>query len=357
MVTIFASPDLKMKKKPQKIAVFCPNWVGDVVMATPVFQCLRNNFPDAIIIGVFRKYVHGVVEDAPWFDRVLACQDKTLNGFLQLVVSLRRLRPDMAVVLPNSIRSALAARLGGINKVYGFKRSGRSILLSGGPEPVRNGKGFLPVPMADYYMEICRWLGLKLPGDIKPSLYISDFLHKKADRLLDRYGINPDDDVIGINPGAKFGSSKCWPPEYFAKLADLISECCDCRILLLAGPGEEKIAESIIEKSRADIINTAPDNVDLAVLKCLVKRCRLLITNDTGPRHYAVAFGIPVVVIMGPTDYRYTDSNLEKTLVLREELDCSPCHKSICPRDHRCMLMISPESVLNGSKILLEKFK
>jgi heptosyltransferase-2 len=79
------------------------------------------------------------------------------------------------------------------------------------------------------------------------------------------------------------------------------------------------------------------------------------VTNDTGPRHYAVAFDIPAVVIMGPTDPRYTAANLEKTLVLRQELDCSPCHKKTCPRDHECMFMINPEALFMGSEKLLEK--
>jgi heptosyltransferase-2 len=157
-----------------------------------------------------------------------------------------------------------------------------------------------------------------------------------------------------MNSGAKFGSSKCWPPDYFAKLAELFENRWHCKILLFVGPGEEDIAQSIVEISRATIVNTGPDNIDLALLKHMIRSCRLLVTNDTGPRHYAVAFDIPVVVIMGPTDPRYTAANLEKTIVLRQELDCSPCHKKTCPRDHECMFMITPEAVFRGSEKLLE---
>jgi len=204
-------------------------------------------------------------------------------------------------------------------------------------------------------MEICRWLNLEIPDVIKPSLFLSESLEKKGKQLLDKYGIGSDKMVIGLNPGAKFGSSKCWPPEYFAKLAELFIKRWDCKVLLFVGPGEDNIAQSIIETSKARIVNTGPDRVDLALLKYLIKRCQLLITNDTGPRHYAVAFNVPVVVIMGPTDPRYTAANLEKTLVLRQELDCSPCHKKECPRDHECMSMIKPETVFKGSENLLQK--
>lgn len=333
--------------------VWCPNWVGDVVMATPVLHCLRQNYPEARIIGVIRNYVKGVVEDGPWFDQIIGCDDKTAGGFAALLRAIRSFNPDSAVLLPNSLRSALTAWLGGAKKIYGYRRDGRSFLLSGGPKPIRAKNGIVPIPMVEYYLELCRWLGLKIPEEKKPRLFVSDSLQEKGDQLLDGYGIKPDDMVIGINPGAKFGSSKCWPPEYFAGLAELFAERWDCKILLFVGPGEEAIAQSIIETSTAPIINTGPDRVDLALLKPLIKRCRLLVTNDTGPRHYAVAFDIPVVVIMGPTDPRYTAAHLEKTLVVRHELDCSPCHKNQCPLDHKCMFMIKPEDVFQESEKLL----
>jgi len=124
-------------------------------------------------------------------------------------------------------------------------------------------------------------------------------------------------------------------------------------LLLFTGPGEETIAHKIVQLTRAAIINTGPDNVDLALLKPLIQRCRLLVTNDTGRRHYAVAFDIPVVVVMGPTDPRYTNANLDQTIVLRRELDCSPCHLKECPLDHRCMREISPQAVLQAAEQLL----
>jgi heptosyltransferase-2 len=160
--------------------------------------------------------------------------------------------------------------------------------------------------------------------------------------------------VVGLNPGARFGSSKCWPPEYFGRLAEQLQTAMPCRVLLLVGPNEGEIARRVRAASRADLIDTASDPVDLALLKPLVRRCRVLVTNDTGPRHYAVAFGVPVVVIMGPTDLRYTGANLENTAILRRELDCSPCHLKVCPRDHRCMTEITPEAVLAEALRLLD---
>lgn len=343
-----------MKAK-RTVVVFCPNWVGDVVMATPVFDCLRRGYPRARLIAVVRGYVQGVIEDGPWFDEVIGCADKSAAGFLELVKKLRRIGPDISVVMPNSFRAALLARLGGSREIYGYRRNCRTLILTAGPKPCRGKSGFIPVPMVDYYMRICRWLGLDSPESRRPALFTCDRLDWEAERLLARHGVKPEDLVIGLNPGAKFGSSKCWPPEYFAALADHLDKEWDCRILLFVGPGEQEIARKITEASRAPIINTAPHNVDLALLKPLVKRCRLLVTNDTGPRHYAVAFGIPVVVVMGPTDPRYTASNLEKTIVLQRKLACIPCHEKVCRYNHECMTRISPQAVFAACERLLKE--
>ncbi len=325
-------------------------------MATPVFDCFRNNFPDSRIVAGIRPYAKGIIEDGPWFDHMMECKDKGFSGLRRTAEAVRAVRPDAAILLPNSVRSFLSVRLGGVKQIYGFKRNLRGIFLTDGPRPLPMGRGFRPIPMIDYYLEICRHLGLKIGEDPKPRLFISSGLQQRGDRLLRDYGIQPQDRVIGLNPGASFGSSKCWPPEYFARLAELIEQRLPCKMMLFGGPGEEPIAEAIVAKSRAKIINTAPDRIDLSHLKPLIRRCDLLVTNDTGPRHYAVAFGVPVVVLMGPTNPLYTASNLDYTRVVRKDLDCAPCHKKTCPTDHRCMKDILPEDVLEECVNLLEEF-
>jgi heptosyltransferase-2 len=322
-------------------------------MATPALDCFRQNFPQARIIGVLGPNAQGIVRDGPWFDDFLDCEDKTIAGLYSMAAKIRAIKPDMAILMPNSIRSALPFWLARTKYIYGYRRNLRSPLLSGGPKPLRKSARIIPLPMQDYYLEICRWLGLASPAVKKPSLFIGLQLQKRADTLLLKYGVRPGDKVIGINPGASFGSSKCWPAKNFAKTAELLQQYFKAAILLLAAPAEEEIARDILNKTSVKIINTAPDRIDLEMLKPLIKRCDLLVTNDTGPRHYAVAFDVPAVVIMGPTDPRYTASNLDKTIVLRMDLDCSPCHKKTCPSDHRCMTQITPEMVFEAGRELL----
>jgi heptosyltransferase-2 len=334
------------------IIVRCPNWVGDIVMATPVLDCLSANFPNASMTVAVRRYARGILQDGPWFDQIIDADDKTFGGLYQVVRNIRQTKPDLAFLLPNSFRSAMTLWLGGAKSIYGYRRDGRALFLDGGPRAKRKHKQILPIPMTDYYLEICRSLNLSMPDSTKPSLFIGDELYDKGQGLLKKYGIENDDKVIGLNPGASFGSSKCWSPENFARLAELLESTFKAKILLFVGPGEDEIAQIITNETQADIIDTTPDRVDLALLKPLIKRCDILITNDTGPRHYAVAFDVPVVAIMGPTDPRYTADNLEKTVVIRQELECSPCHKKVCPVDHRCMTTITPERVMTATRKL-----
>lgn len=337
------------------LVIYCPSWVGDIVMATPLLDCFRENFPNTKIVGLLKKSAQGIVRDGPWFDEFIDGQNKSWGGFTDTVRQVRRHKPDVAVLLPNSLRSALTMRLGGAKKVYGYRHNLRGAFLSGGPEPVRSDFQIVPVPMTQYYLEICRWLGMDLPCSAKPRLFINENLLERGQTLIRKYGIEAQDLVIGLNPGASFGASKCWPAERFAELAELCQRRLNAKLLLFSGPGEEAIAEALMSRSQATIIDTRRDKVDLELLKPLVRRCNLLITNDTGPRHYAVAFDVPVVVIMGSTDPRYTASNLDKTIVIRKELDCSPCHKKVCPSDHECMTRITPEEVFAAAVKLLKE--
>lgn len=335
------------------LAVRCPNWVGDIVMATPAFECLRRNLPRTKIVGILKKHTQGILRDSPWFDTFVDCNDKSWTGIQHMRRQLQAVAPEAAILMVNSLRSALTVRFSGIRTLYGYQRQWRRFLLAGGPEVARDGRGIIPLPMTEYYMGLCRWLGLDMPAEARPRLHIGPALRQRGQALLDKYGIGPDDFLVGLNPGASFGSSKCWPTKYFGELARMCAEGLNARIILLSGPGEEAIAQAVVDRAEVEIIDTRPDRVDLELLKPLIERCNLLVTNDTGPRHYAVALDVPVVVIMGPTDPRWTDSNTEQTVVIRRELDCSPCHKKVCPRQHQCMQEIKPAEVFAAAETLL----
>ena len=113
------------------------------------------------------------------------------------------------------------------------------------------------------------------------------------------------------------------------------------------------IGQEVTAHSRAPVVNPDGAWVDLSVLKALVRRCDLVLTTDSGLRHVAMALGVPTVVLMGPTDPRHTASNLENTIILREDVDCAPCHLKVCPTDHRCMERIEVKQVIAAAERIL----
>lgn len=349
--------------------VRAPNWVGDVVMATPSFRCIRENFRDAHITLLIKANLQGIIKGSPWFDEFITIEPvqrkKTygitipflkyitrITNFLSLIYRLRKGKYEFCFLFPNSFSSALIAWLSGIKRRIGYKRDARSILLTDSLERKHDNGKFRPTYMVDYYLCLCTHVGCQI-GSKELELFVSKASEETANHLFGKYHIGKRPFVL-INPGASYGSSKCWYANKFAKTADLLKEKIDCDIVLVCGPGETKLTDEIEQLTEKGVINLSLDLIPLDVLKAFVKRCLLLITVDSGPRHFAVALRRPVVVLMGPTDPRYTETESEIGDVIREEVDCSPCHLKTCPTDHRCMTEISPEKVVDTCMRVLE---
>ena len=230
----------------------------------------------------------------------------------------------------------------------GYDRNCRGWLLTDRIDPPRRDGRIYPENMVDYYLRLCTHLGCP-PEEKRVELHLSAEAEALAESRLREFGIR-EGHVIAINPGAKFGSSKCWLPERFAEVADALIERTGDHIVILSAPGEAEIVQAIEGHMRHSTIPLYPTGAGLNYLKSVIRRCRLLITNDTGTRHFAVAFGLPVVVIMGSTQSSYTDVNLEKTIIVRVEVDCGPCQKKVCRTDHRCMTRITSEMVLAAAE-------
>ncbi len=347
----------------RKIVVRAPNWVGDVVMATPAFRCIRENFPGSHITLLIKRNLRGIVDGSPWFDEVIELEPKagkSKNGFAfpvkvcggntkeyaGLIRKISRERFDLGFLFPNSFSSALMLWLGGVRRRIGYCRDARYLLLTDPiARPSEDGK-FLPTYMGDYYLKLCTQLGCEVTSG-KPELFISKECEEKANEILKKYDIDKKPFIL-MNPGASYGSSKLWTAEGFARTADLLKEVVDCNIVLTSGPGETELADDIEKLSKSGLINLSRAAISLDVFKVIVKRCKLLVALDSGPRHYAVALNRPVVVLMGPNDPRYTESEYETGKVIREDVECSPCQLKTCPIDRRCMTMITAEKVVQA---------
>lgn len=345
-------------KFPRKIVVRCPNWVGDLVMCTPSLRSLRQHFVNAHITIMVKPSLRPVVEQLPFFDDIIEYEpkgrDRGWRRYLSVVKTLRQKQFDLGILMPHSFSSALLFFLSGIPERAGYNRNARGWLLTHKLPPIRVQGVRVPVNMVELYLELVRSLGCK-DSDKRIELKTSPAAEQWAADFFARQGIKDTDLIIVIIPGATFGSSKCWQDGSFAIVADALINEYGAKVIIIPGPGELAIARSIIQKMKRIPIGIDDQVLPLDLLMALIKRCSLLITNDTGPRHFGVAFDKPVIVIMGPTDSRYTDYQLERTRIIKEPVSCAPCHLKECPTDHRCMTLITPEKVLAAARDIINQ--
>jgi heptosyltransferase-2 len=314
-------------------------------MATPALRALRHGMPGAEIVFEGRPFMRELLANHPSIDRFLPDEG---HGVLARARALRRERFDVAVLLPDSARSALAPWLARIPERVGYARDPlRRVLLTRALEPPIEGGERVPLSMIERYLRVVRTLGCDDPGDSLDLVIDEDARASVATRLGDIGGF------FVVTPGANFGASKLWPAEHFAEACDRISGEHGLRAVLAPGPGEEDTARAIAERMASDPVVLVEPVTGLAGLAALIDEARLVLTNDTGPRHIAVALGTPTVVLMGPTDPRHTAHLLDQQRVLREDVECSPCHLKTCPIDHRCMTRLAPERAVKAAGELL----
>ncbi len=343
-----------------RIALFLPNWVGDVVMATPAVRAVRAAFPAAELLAVCKPYVADVVAGAPWFRDAIRFDKGGPRDqrFRAVAGRLRAERIDAAVLFPNSFRAALLARLGGCGRVIGFRRYGRGFLLSAPKLTAKTGRWgrFVPSPAIDDYNRIAVALGTADPGH-RMELFTTPADEAAADAVWQRFGLGRYSRVVCLNPGAAFGAAKFWPGDSFAALARMLAQRTGAGVLVLCGPGERELARRIAESCRSPHVHSLADNpLSLGLTKAAIRRADLLVTTDSGPRHFAAAFDRPVVTLFGPTHIAWTETYYAKAVNLQKPVPCGPCQQRVCPLDHRCMTGLTPDAVFAAAAGLLTRF-
>src|SRR5205823_12597874 len=173
------------------------------------------------------------------------------------------------------------------------------------------------------------------------------------DRGLFRPGASGLAPLIMLNPGAQYGAAKCWLPEYFAQLADRFIEELGATVMISSAPKERRIVDAVMMHMKHAAVDLAKAGLTLAALKEITRRCDLMVTNDTGPRHIAAAFDVSVVTVFGPTHPEWTEIYFEKERKVAVKVFCGPCQKKTCPLDHRCMTRLTPAMVFDAASELL----
>jgi heptosyltransferase-2 len=261
---------------------------------------------------------------------------------------LRREGFELALLLPNSLGSAIIARLGGVTQRVGYSTDGRGWLLTQRLEDRRKERGLHQV---DYFLGLLRSFGVNQVDRI-PRLKLKPKVTERGLALLDDLGINRNELLIGVHPGAAYGETKRWFPERFAKVMNLLQKS-GRRFLLLGGPGEEPLAKRISTIMTQTPINTV-GKTTIAEALVFISQCGLFLSNDSGLMHAAAALGIPQVALFGSTDPEKTAPLNSKAVVIHPEgVSCTPCFKSECPENLECMKAITVDEVYAAAEKLL----
>lgn len=341
-----------------RIVVFCPNPIGDAVMATPALRALRETYPTATIDAVMRPMVELTLDGVPWIDRRIRfdprSKERSLRG-LALVRALRAQRYDLAVLFTNSFRTGLLAWLGGVRRRVGYARSGRSGLLTDRLEPERDSDGrFVPTPAVESYLNVVRRIGCGVTSN-RLELVETDTERRLGDRAWAELGLPDDGSVVCFNTGGAYGPAKSWPVEHFASLARRLASEAGRHVLVICGPSERDAARAIANgANHSNVVSLANHAPSIGLSKSCIRRSALLVTTDSGPRHIATAFRIPVVTLFGPTFIAWTRTYHPHSLNLQVSVPCGPCQRPVCPEGHhRCMTDLLPEDVFHAAMRLL----
>jgi heptosyltransferase-2 len=366
-----------MKSAQERILVRGVNWLGDAVMTTPALRRLREALPGAFIALLTPVKLADLWSHHPAIDAVLSFEKG--ESVFRIGRRLRTERFDIALILPNSPRSALECFAAGIPRRIGYARRWRKLLLSERVSPRsgtitmrkrsrgeilrairdRHAPHRTMVPASSHqtseYLHLASQLGGS-PDPLRPEIVI---LPEEVTAIRQRFGFAPalagPPPLLGLNPGAEYGPAKRWPRERFVAAAVELQRRTGCGWWIFGATSDRELAQDIAD--RVQLANPAfPESVrclagqtSLRELCAGLKACDVVLTNDTGPMHVAAAVGTPVVVPFGSTSPELTGPGWpgdSRHVLIKSDAACSPCFRRECPIDFRCMLGIGVDAVV-----------
>ena len=354
----------------KKFLIINPFGIGDVLFTTPVIKALRLQYPDSFIGYWSNLRVKPILESNAQINKVFALsrgdlkkiyQESFFKGIwsaIKLVWEIKKERFDICLDFSLDHRYSLLAKIIGIRQRIGFNYKGRGRFLTKKIDLA----GYHDKHVVEYYSELLKFLNIPFQDK---SLYL-DILPKselKAKNILALAGIEETDCVIGIAPGAggswgKDASYKHWPALKFAQVADRLAVELKAKIVILGDESESKIAEIMVHVMHNKPIDLT-GKTSLDILPAVIKNCNLLITNDGGPMHMAVALGVRSVSVFGPVNEAVYGPFPEHRnhVVLKWDMGCRPCYKNfrllVCEKDRECLKQVSVDAVFDAAARLL----
>lgn len=307
-----------------KILVKGTNWLGDAVMSLPTLRSLKEMLPRSRMTVLTKPSLADLYAGAPYVDEVLPHERGSVKRWMGTVREIRKRKFDAAIALPGSFSSAWLLFSARIPRRIGYRGNGRNALLTEMPEP----------PARKHRVHHYHHL-LSAFGDV-PSVR-APRLEPKPEAAAWAAEQMPGTSWIGLNPGATYGTAKQWFPDRFIELGRRLSR--HGKIVVVGGPAEADLGKHVAQGTGG--LNLA-GRTSVSQLAAAIARCRLFVTNDTGPMHVADAVGVPIVAIFGPTDWIATPPFGKDHALVRHDIECSPCLKRVCPLGHHnCMKRIT----------------
>lgn len=344
----FRRPDV-----PKRIGVVLPNWIGDVVMSTPALRALRRRFAtESDLIGVMNPNAAEVLGGTRFFDDVVLYQRRSSAPEFRLRNVARRLQRhglDHLILLTNSFSSAILGCLSGARRRTGYARYGRRALLTTALAPRRSGWRLTPVSAVDYYLNLTSAIGCpNEPPRLELAVTADD--RATADNLLRNLRLDDGRPLVALNNGGAYGGAKKWPTAHLIDLARRIAERTDANALIVCGPAERSEADRIERETGSGRVRSlASLEPSIGLTKACIARSDVVVSTDSGIRHFAAAFDVPCVTLFGPSDPRWSHNYHPRERILRLDLPCSPCGRRTCPlTHHRCLQDLSVSSVFDA---------
>lgn len=331
-----------------RILIVGPSWVGDMVMAQTLFQCLKQRHPDCVIDVLAPEWSRPILERMPEVRQALSFP--LGHGVLELATRRQigqglKGQYEQAILLPNSLKSALLPFFAGIPRRTGWRGELRFGLLN----DIRAlDKERYPL-MIERFMALAYEAGAELPLPYpRPSLRIDPLSRAAA---LAKFGLSLDRPVLALCPGAEFGEAKRWPAEHYAKVAELKIRA-GWQVWLFGSKNDHAVGEEIrarlIPGLREEAFNLAGATA-LAEAIDLLSCAGAVVSNDSGLMHVAAALNRPLVAVYGSTSAQFTPPLAERVEIVRLGLECSPCFDRTCRFGHyNCLRELRPRPVIEA---------
>lgn len=345
---------MKDEKRRYRILLIRTDRIGDVLLSTPAIKAVRDSYPSAHIAVMVRPYVEDIVDGNPHLDEVILYdKDNKHRGFfgsLRFISDLRRKRFDLAIVLHPTVRSNLIPFLAGIPERVGYDKKFGFLLT----KRLKDTKHLGEKHEIDYNFDVLRATGIIAKDR---ALYMP--MKSEYERVIDRFmalnDLGNKDTIVAVHPGASC-PSKCWPAYRFGRVADELIARHNVKIVIIGGPSDAKTVNDVkTGMFRSPIVLS--EEHSLGEVAALLRKCKLLISNDSGPVHIAVAVGTPVVSIFGRLDPGLSPQRWgpvgPRDIVLHKDVGCEECLAHNCKIGFKCLDAITVEDVLSAAERLL----